>query len=497
MKALLLYRDRDFDSKAAPPYGSEELIQDLEIETLLEAMSDGDKFIHDVAKKVILSSLRDTEEIEYRQHIISDCLEHEDVIRELYKITVEAIQGQKKVWRFTWRSPESILNGAVSSLELFVGDLLRLRRVADENVAMFRSRGFTRFFAMLSQELNDEYFDLVQDHLTRLKFPNGIQLSAELGKGNKGSNYVLHLPGDERQSWIKRVLKVKPPNSFEVAERDISGHEALSELRERGLNRVANALAQSTDHILSFFEMLRFELAFYVGCLNLHERLSQKGEPTSLPSVSPVANGSLSAQGLYDVCLTLRLESRAVGNVLDADNKKVILITGANQGGKTTFLRSLGLAFLMMQSGMFVGAEYFSASVCNGIYTHFKRKEDASMKSGKLDEELGRMSKIADHIEPGCVLLCNESFSSTNEREGSEIALQIVRAMVDGSIRVFYVTHLYELAEWLFKSEMETIIFLRAERSADGERTFKLVEGRPLSTSYGEDIYRKVFGQVA
>ncbi|MER8376745.1 hypothetical protein NKH19_22355 [Mesorhizobium sp. M1338] len=64
----------------------------------------------------------------------------------------------------------------------------------------------------------------------------------------------------------------------------------------------------------------------------------------------------------------------------------MVVITGANQGGKSTFLRGVGLAQLMMQCGMFVPAA-FCGSVCDGVFTHYKRGEDATMKSGKLDEE--------------------------------------------------------------------------------------------------------------
>ncbi len=70
-----------------------------------------------------------------------------------------------------------------------------------------------------------------------------------------------------------------PAYTFHLQPRDESGANALGELRDRGLNLVANALAQSNDHILSFFAMLRTELAFYVGCLNLREQLAKKGQP--------------------------------------------------------------------------------------------------------------------------------------------------------------------------------------------------------------------------
>jgi DNA mismatch repair ATPase MutS len=240
--------------------------------------------------------------------------------------------------------------------------------------------------------------------------------------------------------------------------------------------------------------MLRLELAFYLGCLNLRARLDEKGEPTCFPEPLGPGQLRLAAQGIYDVCLTLHLEDRVVGNEVNADGKSLVMITGANQGGKSTLLRSLGLAHLMMQSGMFVGAQSFRANVCAGVFTHYKREEDAAMESGKLDEELSRMSEIADQITPTSILLCNESFASTNEREGSEIARQVVRAMLDKQIKVFFVTHMYELAHGFHAQQLPTALFLRAEREPDGSRTFKLVEREPLPTSYGEDTYRRVFG---
>ena len=71
-------------------------------------------------------------------------------------------------------------------------------------------------------------------------------------------------------------------------------------MKSRGIGLVARALAQSTDHICDFFSMLRLELGFYVGCLNLHDRLARKGEPTCFPE--PLASGKamLSGRGLYD-----------------------------------------------------------------------------------------------------------------------------------------------------------------------------------------------------
>jgi DNA mismatch repair ATPase MutS len=184
---------------------------------------------------------------------------------------------------------------------------------------------------------------------------------------------------------------------------------------------------------------------------------------------------------------------RVVGNDLRADHKDLVIITGANTGGKSTFLRSIGLAHLMMQAGMFAPADSFSSEVCEGVFTHYKREEDVTMESGKLDEELSRMSEIINHLGPNALLLLNESFASTNEREGSEIARQIVKGLLEKRVRVFFVTHLYHFARGVFDQKWNGTAFLRAERRPDGTRPFKLIEGEPLQTSYGEDLYKRLF----
>ncbi len=495
MKAFLMYQDRDFDLQRKLPPHEQALTQDLELNTLFNAMALGDKFVFEVARKGVLSSVTDLDTIRYRQHILQDCLKNASLVRQIYTLAVESIESEKRNYLgLLSRYPSWILHRSIEVLQMFVGMLKKLKQIAEEHAGTFESEGFTAFFAMLNGELGDEYFASVQQHLKALQFRDGVLISAELGQGNKGINYVLRKPADTQQSWIERIFAEKPPTySFTIDSRDESGARALSDLNDRGINLVANALAQSTDHILSFFTMLRTELAFYIGCLNVHEQLAQMGEPVCFPK--PLAPGERrhAFQGLYDVSLALTMKQRVVGNDLHADGKDLVIITGANQGGKSTFLRSIGLAQVMMQCGMFVSAESFCANVCEGLFTHYKRKEDATMKSGKLDEELSRMSGIMDKITSNAMLLCNESFAATNEREGSEIARQIICALLEKRIQVFFVTHLYEFAHGFYNKKMENAMFLRAERQADGRRTFKLLEGEPLQTSYGEDLYNKIY----
>ncbi len=507
MKAHLLFEERDlrFEIAFSPikgfavtgpelPPRAGELAQDLGLADLLRAMAGGDALLFDVAKLVVFESLTDPREITYRQEVLSDCLAHPEVAREIYSIAVQAIVGEREIHQPFGKYPTGVMRRAVEVLGLFVGLLRRLRRIADDHVAAQGSRAFRTLFTMLREELDDEYFRRIDEHLARLKLKDGILLSAKLGKGNRGVGYVLRTPKARRRNWRERVgIGPRSSYSFEIAPRDEAGGRMLSELNDRGVNLIADALAQSTDHILSFFTLLCGEIGFYVGCVNLHEQLRARGALTCMPVPLPSGDTALSFQGIYDVCLALRSEAEVVGNDANADEKPLVMITGANSGGKSTLLRGIGLAQLMMQCGMFVGADTFCANVGEAIFTHFIREEDETMTSGKLDEELGRMSEIADLAVPRSIIMFNESFAATNEREGSEIAHQVVEALLDAGIKVIFVTHQFTLADTFYSNGVEAL-FLRAERTEDGRRTFKFVEGAPLPTSFGEDLYRRIGG---
>jgi DNA mismatch repair ATPase MutS len=496
VRAFLMYKDENFDLQRPSAQNESSLTKDLDLTTLFDAMACGDEFLFEVAQKAVLRSLTDAAAIMYRQHILRDCLNNQDVVREIYSLTIEALDRERTASLFirSNSSPDMVLHASLDVLQSFVDILHRLRSLADGNAGRFASEGFKRMFRMLQDELSDDYFAVIRKHLNALKFRDGVLISSRLGRGNKGVDFVLRRKRNEKKGLVHRIFEKKPAGfTFTIAERDIRGAQVLSELSNRGISSVANVLARSADNIHSFFTMLRTELAFYVGCLNLHVRLGRKGAPVCFPR--PVSSDERvhSFEELGDICLALRIEEEAVGNRSEADGKNLVLITGANQGGKSTFLRSIGLAQLMMQSGMFVQAESFKANICAGLFTHFRRREDVAMESGKLDEELGRMSWIVDHLTGDSLVLFNESFAATNEREGSEIARQIVTALLEKGVKVFFVTHLYEFSQGMYEGREADVLFLRAERKADGSRTFKLAEGKPLETSFGEDLYREIF----
>lgn len=507
MKARLLFPDRNVHTRAELPWNTDALTVDLELQSLFEAMAQGDENILAIARTTILTGLgNDVETIRYRQDVLRDCLSNAAAVKEMYAIAVEATETDNSTGRSSLaRNPDWVLRWATKSIEASLNSLERLRNIAESHQQSFTSDGLTDLLAMLKNELNAEYCANVRSHLQQLRFRDGVKLGAQLGKGNKGSGFVLLKPpsgsgssGKLRFEWVPKFLdwffgRIRDPFSFTLDPQDEGGAVALALLRNQGLALAASALGESAEHVQNFLGMLRAELAFYVGCINLHEHLASSGQPICVPEPAPLQAHKLTFEELRDSALALTQRGPVIANTLRADDRDLILVTGANQGGKSTFLRSIGLAQLMMQSGMFVTAKSFCSSVVDGLSTHYRREEDSGMESGKFDEELGRMSEIIDHVTPHTMILFNESFAATNEREGSEVARQITSALMDRRNRMICVTHLYEFTQGYSEQAGSKVMFLRAERREDGTRSFKIIEAEPLRTSFGEDLYNEIF----
>lgn len=497
MKVFLMHQDHDVHRGNGPLPGDDHLSRDLDLRRILAAMAGEDGFLLKVARETLLSPLQSVADIRFRHQVLADCLLNPGVVRDLYDLSVEVVEAEKKIYHSLFSDyPDAVLHRSLESLELLLGLMHRLLHTARADAARFSSPGFIRFFEMVEKDMDDEYLDQVAVHLKRLKFPHGFTFSARLGRGNKGIGHVLRTPNPDSRNWFERLIRRQEAGtlSFAISDRDEAGFRALGDLKNIGINMAANALAQSDDHIVSFFAVLRSELAFYIGCLNLYEVLESRGQPVSFPAPQEPGSLELRFRSLRDMSLALAGTGETIGNDLDAHGKDLLVVTGANEGGKSTFLRSLGTAQVMMQAGMFVCAESLSTGICSATYTHFKREEDQALESGKLDEELRRMSAIADVIKTPALVLFNESFSATNEREGTLIARNIIDALRATGMRVVFVTHFFELASGLHAEDDDGGLFLRAERLEDGSRTHRIIRGDPQPTSYGRDLYREIFG---
>jgi len=496
MKAYLLFSDKDFNWEERENKFSDIVIRDLEMEEIYQKMAEGNNEIYHSVRKVCGIPIYDKIEILYRQDVLKDCIDNPWIFELFDDLVGQMSKKEKELCHFGILSdyPSAKVSSSIEILNAYLSELKKFRSIVSEKTDKMYSKGFQDLFARILSELNDQFFEEAKMHIEICKFRYGVEVAGSIGTGMKPVKYKLLKRESTKASVIERWFgSGRKSYRFWIADRDEAGSSALSELEQKALNEIASVLAQSVEHIKSFADAIQKELAFYKGCVNLYNFLLSLEMPVSYPVF--LENGNLPAyEQLYDVALSARKNGKVAGNSSRNVQEETVIITGANQGGKTTFLRSIGQCILMAQCGMFVGAFECRTIIYNGLFTHFRKEEDEALNSGKLDEELMRMSEIIDVISPRSCILFNESFAATNEREGTEIAYQVLKALEDNHISIYFVTHLYALAQKYMTEDRNRVLFLRANREEDGSRTFQLQEGEPLKTGYGTDIYYKLFG---
>ncbi|MQY29054.1 MutS-related protein [Nocardia aurantia] len=459
---------------------------DLGLDAVCAAMAGGDPVLLAAARTGLTAIAADAATVRYRQAVFADCCAHPDRIRNLYDIACAATEVRR--WTIGRGSrPSGKLLLALQPITELTTLLRRLRAECDSVAAHFRSAGLSDLCARVRATLPDEYLDEISNHLSALDFEHGMHVGVALGPGNKPVDPILHPPPRSRPRGLRRRT-----GAFEAIDDFENGTTALTRFRGRALEAVADVVSRAADDIGDFFLRLRTELAFYLGAHTLRQRLERAGVPMCVPVVLPAGSPGLRCTGLRDVGLCTTGEP-VTGVDVSAADRTLLVVTGANNGGKTTFLRSVGLAQIMAQAGLFVTADEFAAPLRTGVFTHFAPEEDRTLTRGRLAEELAAMSRVVDRITPGGLLLCNESFASTGERDAARIAGPLLAGLVDAGVTVVFVTHLHEFAAARAAEDRPADLFLRAGRAVDGTRTYRMTPGAPSPEAHGADLFHQVF----
>jgi hypothetical protein len=470
---------------------------DIGLDAVYEAMARGDRVIDEVARRVVPLGLMDPGAVRHRQGVVADAFADPTLARELYALATEAVDRERAVWGGALRNPEMVLDRAAEVIDAFTGLFRRLRGVVAAHGPAARSAGVRGFFDLVERELDDAFLAQAGDHAQRLR-ERVLHVGAHLGPGNRGTGYVLHRPPPRHRTWRDRVgLDESRGMTVEVQLRDANGMNMVADLRAQAVAPTAAAAHDAADRMLSFWRALRDETAYLMGALNLRDALEATGSAWCAGEPRTSGDPGIEATGIYDPGLALALGRAVTGNDVRAMGRRLVVVTGANGGGKSTLLRAVGLAQVLFQAGLPVAAVTFTADLRSGVLTHFVRDEEAPDREGRLDEELGRLAGLLDRADPRSLVLLNEMLSTANEREGTEIALGVVTALVDAGVCAWYVTHLHGLASRLEAERSGSVLFLRAERGSGGVRSFRVTEGRPLATAFGMDVYRRVIGDPA
>ncbi len=538
MKVCLLYPEKDWNDIKV--YSDDRnIITDLGLQTLftesakevvwdkegrVKKLLPVDAFIQRTMRSVVMVPLLTPREIIYRQEILADAVKEEAFIRSLYVFSTEVL----KKWGILGRRMETKSRGSsdskgrlvtdVETLRHLVRSLSKLKEMFKAEVMNLKSEGFHELYHRLCEEFSDEKEAALTKTLDSVGFyapaeettgeemvgrPRMV-LGCDLTAGLKCGNLVL----EEMETQMKKYRNPKSmiskmqgyigamtPDSITI-QKSMQITEQAAELEYEVVRHVINACKPFEDFVGAYFDQLKFQIGFYLGAINLGQQMKRFGVSYCYPKVVNKENLRFTELKEFVMCMEQRVEP--VGNTCDINDRMMVIVTGANQGGKSTFLRSVAIAQIMMQCGLFVPASRYESGIFPSFFTHFTRREDSQMNSGRLDEELQRMNQIVENLGKDSIVMLNESFATTTEKEGSVIAYDITKALVESGVKVLTVTHLLSFAQKIYaevQNDSETTVeFLSAERLADGRRTFRMIQHEPELTSFGMDLYEELIG---
>jgi DNA mismatch repair protein MutS len=217
------------------------------------------------------------------------------------------------------------------------------------------------------------------------------------------------------------------------------------------------------------------EVQFYFAYLEHIAPLKASGLKFSYPTVS-TTDKTLHATDTFDLALAKKLhdddQPTVVNDVELTGDERVIVVSGPNQGGKTTYARMFGQLHHLAALGLPVPGEGVAVYLPDRLFTHFEREEDLSTLRGKFEDELVRLHEILQAATDRSVLIMNESFSSTTLEDARWVGERVLKQVIDRDMICLCVTFIDELA-----SLGDTVVSMMSLVDPDdpARRTFEVV----------------------
>jgi len=335
-----------------------------------------------------------------------------------------------------------------------------------------------------------EYAELIRNRRPELLYTiRGTEVTAsEGGEMTKAKleRYFTEMGVPEAIPNRKASLRVNESTALAYAGVYFGFHAAS----ERFYEKFADTFMTGEDDIHLLFIYME-EIGFLLDAAGYFLRLSEAGYPLTYPAVSEKREVILN--GIVDASLAKRdlRGSEVVPNDLlmaaesHGEHLSFYIVTGANGGGKTTFLRACGLAVLFFLTGCPVAAE--SARICpfDAVYTHFPANESFE-NSGRFVNEANRAEEIIEKTSDRTFVLFNETYSGTDEKKSEDYSRRLADTMYERGAFGMFVTHIHALTG----SRIPTLAAV-IDESDDNRRTYKIKRVGATASSFAADILEK------
>jgi hypothetical protein len=254
------------------------------------------------------------------------------------------------------------------------------------------------------------------------------------------------------------------------------------------LNRFCEQYQQFMDPTL-----LRFvrEVQFYVAYLDYIADLKKAGLPFCYPQLV-TASKDIYSQASFDIALA---HKRVKDNAPVISNdfylhepERILVISGPNQGGKTTFARTFGQLHYLASLGCPVAGQAAQLFLGDQIFTHFEKEEDLSNLRSKLEDDLMRIHASLAQATPNSLFILNEMFASTTLSDAAFLSEEIMKRMIELDALGVWVTFISELASY----SAQTVSMVSVTQPDNpAVRTFKIVRKPADGLAYALSLAEK------
>ena len=441
------------------------------------------------------TALNDKESIIYRQEVFKEL--EDEKFKTNFRIFITKLIALKQQY------DELIINNQYCSRA-------RLIKVMDEyilnlnelynflNESNLKAKAFLFLKEYIHEYLNSKfYLDFINDLKNIKEVFKTIKFSFVID----GSDiYVSKYDGDN--DYSKRIKKVASlftynkefkktnDNTFiQTINIDNSIYEKLAIIYEDEFKKIDLFFKNNKEFFNAEFDNIAKDFRFYYAYLSFIEKIKNGNLKFSIPIISDsfIENSTNS----FDLALAYKYykeQKEIICNSYEIkDGEKTIIISGPNQGGKTTFTRQFGQLHYLLKLGVPIQGEYNNIHLIDNIYTYFKTEENLDNLDGKLKIELEAVKKIFNNASSNSIILFNEIFASTTAEDGLEIANLILDEIEElGSFCVF-VTFLNEL-----KNRNGVVLMCSNVLKENKEiRTYKITRTDIFDSAYPSSIQAK------
>lgn len=225
--------------------------------------------------------------------------------------------------------------------------------------------------------------------------------------------------------------------------------ELVAKLYPEPFRTLESFCSRNREFVSPTISRFTAEIQFYLSYLDFMERLVETGLTFCYPDVTSQP-GVVDADDAFDLALAVKATTESTPLVRNSFRlsgpERIFVVTGPNQGGKTTFARTIGQCAHFAALGCPIPARRGAFTLPDRIYTHFERQETLATLHGKLDDELLRIHDILSRMSATSLLVMNESFASTTLNDALLIGTEVLHRIIALGATAIYVSFVDELA---------------------------------------------------